>query len=647
MKILFIVPYPELMDTVTEVTETVDIPSYIELVTDVHAVENIEQLNPAGYDAIIARGYTAKYIQKKHPGVIVTDLDITGYDIIRAFQKIRSLYRPVKVGYCGGYRYMDACLAFSDWLGCPLGVYYAADSKEIKETVIKAKSDGCDLILGGFSAATYAKESGLTSVVIETGREAVLAAVSDAVHSMEIKRAEQVKAAMYRMITKNSNEGIMFVNTELIIGVDNLALHSLSGIYEPMCGTRADLLFPELNAPLREVFETRSKKNIDVLRLNSGRSVTVTITPVAGKTELYGAVINMLNVAYIQDLEGSIRKRLSERGLVAKYNFSDIKYKSEIMRAVTDEAKRFASTEANVMIVGETGTGKELFAQSIHNESRRRTGPFVAVNCAALPESLLESELFGYEEGAFTGSKKGGKAGLVEQAHGGTLFLDEITEIPIALQGKLLRVLQEREVRRIGSDRVTHVDIRIIAATNKNLSGEIHSGRFRQDLMYRLDVLRLFLPPLKKRKEDIALLFDSMLSRFVRDPYEKYVLSQEALELLLSYDFEGNVRELGNLAERLCALCDPGPVDFGEMKRVLYPSDVEGSFEKGPSKDNEEAASKEKNNSDSLGDARSRAEYERITEALSLCKGNRGKMAELLGIDRSTLWRKMKQYRIS
>lgn len=648
MKILFIVPYPELKDTVEKAVAATELPPYISLVTDVHAVENIEQLNPAGYDAVIARGYTSKYIKKTHPGLINIDLDITSYDIIRSFQKISSMYSPKKVAYCGGYKYMEACLPFSDWLGCPLGVYYAADSTDIKETVLKAVSDGCDLILGGFSAANYAREAGVTYVVIETGEEAVKEAVAAAVQSVEIKRNEQVKAEMYRMITKNSTEGIFFVNTEKIIGVDNRTAHVMSGSPVILCGKKFDVIFPELATVLEEVFKTGHQRILDVAKLNSGISVTVTVTPVIGKGELFGAVVNMVNITYIQALEGSIRKKLSDKGLVARYHFEDIKYRSRIMKSVAEEARRFAATEANIMIVGETGTGKELFAQSIHNESPRKRGPFVAVNCAALPENLLESELFGYDDGAFTGSKKGGKPGLVEQAHGGTLFLDEISEIPINLQSKLLRVLQEKEVRRIGSDKVINVDIRIIAATNRNLEQEISSGRFRQDLLYRLDVLRLFLPPLRMRSEDIVLLFEYMTERFSKPSDQTYRLDPDAERLLTTYDFKGNVRELRNIAERLCVLCDPGLIDEHEMNKVLHPSDV-GSIKKTkpsatPSVSRIAPPSHEP---DSLSTAKETAEYNRIIAAADACMGNRGKMAELLKIDRSTLWRKMKHYGIS
>lgn len=210
-----------------------------------------------------------------------------------------------------------------------------------------------------------------------------------------------------------------------------------------------------------------------------GVSITFDCTPVAVNGIAAGVVISFQNVDKVQQLEGHIRKKLSNKGLTAKHHLSDIVHCSRLIDETIEDACRYAAASSNILIVGETGTGKELFAQGIHNASQRRNGPFVAINCAALPENLLESELFGYVEGAFTGTTRGGKMGLFELAHNGTLFLDEISEIPLNMQSKLLRVLQEHEVRRIGDDRVTAVDVRIISATNVNLHKLVAAKRFR------------------------------------------------------------------------------------------------------------------------------------------------------------------------
>ncbi|MBC7335917.1 MAG: sigma 54-interacting transcriptional regulator, partial [Clostridia bacterium] len=243
-------------------------------------------------------------------------------------------------------------------------------------------------------------------------------------------------------------------------------------------------------------------------------SVVANRVPIRVGRETIGTVVTFQDVTRIIQLEAKIRRELYQKGLVARFTFEDIIGQSEAIREAVEKAKRYALTDSTVLLSGESGTGKELFAQSIHAFSRRSGGPFVAVNCAALPENLLESELFGYEEGAFTGAKKGGKLGLFELAHGGTIFLDEIGEMTLPLQARLLRVLQEKEVMRLGGSRVIPVDVRVIAASNKNLQQAVQEGTFRADLFYRLNVLCLKVPPLRARKDDIPLLVDHFIKRY-------------------------------------------------------------------------------------------------------------------------------------
>ena len=232
-------------------------------------------------------------------------------------------------------------------------------------------------------------------------------------------------------------------------------------------------------------------------------------------------------------------------------------------------AQRYSRVNSNVLIVGETGTGKELFAHSIHQASSRSDQPFVALNCAALPEILLESELFGYEAGAFSGAAKGGKIGLLELAHRGTIFLDEIGEIPITLQAKLLRVLQEKEIRRIGSTSVHPIDVRVVSATNINIEEKIRSGQFRSDLYYRLNLLDISIPPLRERREDVQELVDFYLTRFACEMGKRIpTVTPEAAQLLMQYDWPGNVRELRNVCERLIVLNDSDFVSDRAFKTI-------------------------------------------------------------------------------
>lgn len=245
----------------------------------------------------------------------------------------------------------------------------------------------------------------------------------------------------------------------------------------------------------------------------------------------------------IRDLELSLKNNLIKKGLYAKYTFNDIIHKSDVMNKCIAVAKKAALTDYNILIEGESGTGKELIAQSIHNFSGRKNMPFVAINCGALPETLLESELFGYEKGSFTGANKSGKLGLFEQANTGTIFLDEIGDISNNLQRQLLRVIQERQIMRIGGNRLISIDVRIIVATNKNLKDEISRGNFRNDLYFRLNVIPVNVPPLKNRKEDILIL----LQNFLESKYSD--LSKIEKQNLLNYNWPGNVRELESVSK--------------------------------------------------------------------------------------------------
>jgi transcriptional regulator with PAS, ATPase and Fis domain len=246
---------------------------------------------------------------------------------------------------------------------------------------------------------------------------------------------------------------------------------------------------------------------------------------------------------------------LHTKGLVSKYKFSDFIGNSKIIKGIIKQAKIYAETDSTVLISGETGTGKEIIAHSIHSNSSRANQPFIAVNCAALPESLLESEMFGYEEGAFTGARRGGKAGIFELAHNGTIFLDEISEMPMHLQVRLLRVIQEREFMRIGGDNIIPVDVRIIAATNRNLKNRIQNNKFRNDLFYRLNLLNLEIPPLRHRLEDILPLTKYFVNK-IQKHYNCSVTSfdKTQLNMMRNYLWPGNVRELENFIHKYIIL---------------------------------------------------------------------------------------------
>ena len=277
--------------------------------------------------------------------------------------------------------------------------------------------------------------------------------------------------------------------------------------------------------------------------------------PVVVREKREGSVISILDISYVQAMQYNIHKELILRGLVAKYTFDDIGGKSPAITMAKEKARSYAGYDSTLLIYGESGTGKELMAQSVHNASRRCNHPFVAINCASFPANLIESELFGYVSGAFTGARKEGRAGLFEMADQGTIFLDEIAEIPLELQPKLLRVIQEGEIIRIGGNKVIHIDTRVICATNKDLFQLVQEGKFREDLYYRVCVLEIKLPPLRERREDIPVLCENLLQNFSLRHNKHYSgFTSEAMSCIRALPLPGNIRELSNIIERMVIL---------------------------------------------------------------------------------------------
>ena len=344
--------------------------------------------------------------------------------------------------------------------------------------------------------------------------------------------------------------------------------------------------------------------------------------PIRVGGEVVGAVATFQDITKIQSMEERIRREIYSQGHVAKFSFVDIYGSSPPLLEAIDAARQYAWVDATVLLHGETGAGKELFAQSIHTAGNRKNGPFVAVNCAALPEALLESELFGYVEGAFTGARRKGKPGLFELAHRGTIFLDEISEIPLSLQGRLLRVLQEREVIRLGHDRVIPVDVRVLCATNRDLHRHVEEGHFRRDLFWRLNVLSLPIPPLRERRDDIMPLMWHFLDMLLPSDRPRFVFSEDAPSLPHLVSWPGNVRELRNLCERLSVVRTGRTVDAAFLAHLLECRESPRPPRRGP------------------------AGMEDVERALAQAGGKIGRAAEILGVHRATLWRKCRRSRL-
>jgi len=338
--------------------------------------------------------------------------------------------------------------------------------------------------------------------------------------------------------------------------------------------------------------------------------------------ELLLTLRKALETRYLKKEVIRLRKEVESR-----YQFHQIIGKSPSMQKIYDLIERISDTSINVLITGESGTGKELVAKAIHYNGVRKEGPFIAVNCAAIPETLLESELFGYKKGAFTDAKSD-KKGLLFEAHEGTLFLDEVTEMPLPLQAKLLRVIETREVRPLGDTRSYPIDVRVISTSNRDIESLIQQGRFREDLYYRLKVIDIEMPPLRERKEDIPLLIQTFIERFNTELKKDISgVSEEAMKILLNYSWPGNVRELENVIQRAVTLSHSGKILPEDLPKALLQKTDERLFEK---------AIEEKYTLDQL-------EKEYIRRVLLETGGNKSKAAEILGLDRKTLYRKLQE----
>jgi two-component system response regulator HydG len=392
----------------------------------------------------------------------------------------------------------------------------------------------------------------------------------------------------------------------------------------------------------------RDVTGIELVRRVKSRSPETEIIVMTGYPSYETALEAMDEGAYdylnkpidLNILRAKIRKALEKQKLVRsnvelrrqldkRYGLEGIIGGSEPMQAVFDTVRQVAPSNATVLVLGESGTGKELIARALHANSPRRGGRFVPLNCAALSETILESELFGHEKGAFTGALNQHK-GRFEFAHGGTLFLDEIGDMPVAIQVKLLRVIEYGEVFRMGSNEPIRVDVRLIAATNKELETLVRDGRFREDLYYRLKVVTIELPPLRDRLEDLPLLVQHFAAEFSQAYGKKPPeITPAAMELLYDYAWPGNVRELRNCMESLVVLDKDGRIDADDVPRYVRPPAADGAPASVSGVDLEEG------------------EKDRIRKALAMCEGNREKAAKMLGIGERTLYRKIKKYGFS
>lgn len=509
----------------------------------------------------------------------------------------------------------------------PIDLYMYKTKVDMRRIFRKLVGDDYALVVGGPTSTGMAATFNIDAVQIVYHEQALQDAIEKTreilfLMDKEIRQGERLKA-----IIDVIPEGLIETDIQGTVRMCNKKAGEMLGLSnDQVLGSNVCRL---LGDPSWEEVYKRNAVQVDTLFSFKRNKYFSTRQPIQEGGNIIGSVGTLQEAAKIQGMESKFRSQKS-RGLVARYTFDDIICKSAVMREIVERAKIYTQCDTTVLLEGETGTGKEIFAQSIHNASPRRGGPFVAINCAALTETLLESELMGYDEGAFTGARKGGKIGLFEQAHKGTIFLDEINQLSPSLQAKLLRIIQEKTVRHVGGESVIPVDVRIITATNEDLKGKIAAQTFRSDLYYRINVLNILLPPLRERKDDIPALLLHFAKKTVTAAAEAERHANAMHALVHGYDWPGNIRELQNFVERYLVLSNR--VDtldryfFHEFQDAARPS----------------PQPPETNLIHVPLDTLDNMHRELIKAVVERCDGNKSKAALLMDISRNTIHQQMR-----
>lgn len=601
------------------------------------APEIAQQMVKNGIEVIISRERTANVIEKSIP-IPVIHCDFKATDILLSLSKTEQSDYPLAL-----VREEPRVRGTTEILGLverlwnhKVGLISYTDFDDLEKQLQGAVGSGLKGIMGGKLVVEMAAQLGFNKVELFTSQETAKDALERAILVAQGRHRGEIDNFSLPSVLNTLDHPMIILDNEGKVKFINLQAEEIIGIEKSRIVDKLIPNFPYLRyVNLLEKGQEIKEKIFTVPQKN--QAFLFDLIPLLGDDSAYkGCLVNLRGKSR-EDLPYKEKQiGLLNQGLKSKYSLDDIVGKSRLLHKAKDRAKEFAKSDFNILIIGETGTGKELFAHGIHQSSSRCKNPFVAINCAALPPNLLESELFGYESGAFTGAKKEGKKGLFELANNGTIFLDEIGEMPPEIQARLLRVLESKEVMHLGGDRLVRVNFRAISSTNKDLEKAMESGDFRKDLYYRLSPLVLLLPPLRDRREDIPLLvkvFLSDMSLTSETQAEVNECIDKVLIHLTDYTWLGNVRELLNLVER-CS------VEFNLVKNGLV--NISDLLKHGHTLPPE---FHQRSDGAFIGNLKN-IELQAIKATGEKLNWNRKEMADILGIGQSTLWRKLRDFHI-
>lgn len=580
-------------------------------------------------DVFVSAGANAALLRMNIDAPVAT-ISLTGFDILQALIKASASSRRVGIVMFG--QVIPELEEVKGLLNIDIRQHAYQNREEAGVAFDALRAAGYDCIVGSSLVVEMAETAGMKGLLAYS-LGSIRQGFEDALELARVARLESARYDQLDSVLQNLHEAVVAVDTQDTIIAINPAMRTLLRAGEPVqVGTDLADLAPELS--LRATVRGGETERGVVQRFR-GRDWVVNRSPIREGAQVVGAALTLQDAHSIHEADNRLRMQQRRRQTQARHRFADIQGQDPGFLQVVERARRYATTDLGVLISGESGTGKELFAQAIHNESARHNRPFVAVNCAAFTESLLESELFGYEEGAFTGARKGGQRGVFEAAHTGTLFLDEIGDMPMTLQTRLLRVLQEREITRVGATSAIPVDVRIVVATHQDLQGMVDRNAFRRDLYFRVNALRLHLPPLRERPVDVSGLADALLRRALErlgHPECMQALSMSARAAMQRHHWPGNVRELENVCQRIAVslLQLPQGATLPEQMLIAECAEVFGE----PFAGNARAAA---------GFAPRKTRQSLAVQALTQNGGHHGEAAQALGVSRTTFWRWLKE----